>query len=104
MRFDDAVSEKGDDSLIQKELLYFFERFQTLNFYYQQVNKHLGGGVAPNFYRFKLCPQDGSELNRVYEVEEHMGRVFIEEVAEMQRAHARQLQHAKEARGSSADW
>ena len=33
-----------------------------------------------------------------------MGKVFIEEVAEMQRAHARQLQQAKEARGSSASW
>lgn len=104
VRFDDAVSDKKENSLVQKEILYFFEKFQTLNFYYQQVNKHLGGGVAPNFYRFKLCPQDGSELNRVYEVEEHMGRVFIEEVAEMQRAHARQLQQAKEARGGSAGW
>jgi hypothetical protein len=33
-----------------------------------------------------------------------MGRVFLEEVAEMQRAHARQLQHAKAARGGGPDW
>ena len=75
-----------------------------MNFYYKQVNRQLGGGVAPNFYRFKLCPPDGPVLNRVYEVEEHMGRVFLEEVAEMQRAHARQLQHAKAARGGGPDW
>jgi len=59
---------------------------------------------VPNFYRFKLCPPDCPTLNRVYEIEEHMGKVFLEEVAEMQRAHARQLQHAKKARGRDTDW
>ena len=34
VRFDDAVSDEGENPLVQKEILYFFERFQTLNFYY----------------------------------------------------------------------
>jgi len=58
-----------------------------LNFYYQQVNKMFGGGITPSFYRFKLAPMDGSKLNRVYEVEEHVGKLLLEGVAEMQNAH-----------------
>ena len=43
----------------------------------------MGGGITPNFYRFKLAPMDGPMLNRVYEVEEHVGRLLLEGVAEM---------------------
>ena len=62
-------------------MLYFFEKFNTLAFYYKEVNKKLGGGHVPAFYRYKIYPMNGSPLNRVFEVEEHMGRVFIDELA-----------------------
>jgi hypothetical protein len=82
-------------------LLYYFEKFQALNFYYQQVNQLLGGGHAPSFYRFRLCPLSGPLLNRAFEVEEHLGRGFLEEAAQMHLAHQRSLQHNK---GSSLTW
>ena len=69
-------------------MLYFFERFSTLAFYYQEVNKKCGGGLVPNFYRFKIYPMNGEPLNRVYEVEEHMGRVFIDVLAEVHYKHS----------------
>lgn len=79
------VTEEENETggLAQKEMLYFFERFSTLNFYYDEVKKKYGGGLVPSFYRFKICPMNGETLNRVYEVEEHMGRVFIDELAEV---------------------
>lgn len=61
--------------------MYFFTRFASLNFYYSQVASTLGGGYCPNFYRYRICPLDGTPLNRVYEVEEHVGRLFLEEAA-----------------------
>lgn len=59
-----------------------------------------GGGLAPSFYRFRLCPLSGPQLNRAFEVEEHVGRCFIDEVAEMHLAHQRLVQHAKSAKAS----
>ena len=102
VRFDEAAgSEQGADA--RKEIVHFFEKFQALNFYYSQVNKLHGGGLAPSFYRFKLCPLGGPLLNRVFEVEEHVGRCFIDEVAEMHLAHQRLVQHAKSAK-ATAGW
>lgn len=75
--------EREARELAQKEMAYFFERFCTLNFYYEEVNRKCGGGLVPSFYRFKMYPMGGETLNRVYEVEEHMGRVFIDELAEV---------------------
>jgi hypothetical protein len=99
VRFEEAARGDGPGvSLPRKEIAYFFERFQALNFYYAQVNKLHGGGLAPSFYRFKLCPLEGPRLNRVFEVEEHVGRCFIEEVAEMHLAHQRLMQRAKSAK------
>lgn len=40
-----------------------------------------GGGLTPNFYRFKLCPWEGKTLRKVFEVEEYMGNCFLEELA-----------------------
>ena len=73
--------EEANETFARKEILHFFTKFQALNFYYQQVNKQHGGGVAPSFYRFRLAPASGPILNRVYEVEEHVGRCFIDEAA-----------------------
>ena len=104
VRFDDeAGAEQASESFARKEIRHFFGKFQALNFYYQQVNKQHGGGVAPSFYRFKLSPLSGPVLNRVYEVEEHVGRCFIDEAAEMHLAHQRAMQHAKRAK-STLGW
>lgn len=43
----------------------------------------VGPGYTPTFYRYKVLPLDGSPLNRVYEVEEHVGEVFLEAAAKM---------------------
>ena len=69
--------------MIEKELSFFFERFATLNFYYKQVAEEVGAGCTPFFYRYCIAPMKGEELNRVYEVEEHMGSLFMEELAKM---------------------
>jgi hypothetical protein len=66
----------------------YFTKFQALNLYYCEVNKHFYN-TCPAFYRFKISPlipesrPGGSLLNRVFEVEEYMGRLFIEELADM---------------------
>lgn len=63
--------------------LRYFTKFQALNHYYNEVNKHYYN-VCPAFYRFKIAPliaegKPGSDLlNRVFEVEEYMGRPFME--------------------------
>ena len=48
-----------------------------MRFYYQQVMLTIGGGLTPSFYKFRICPLDGPLLNRVYEVEEYMGKQLI---------------------------
>ena len=99
MRFDEVPgsSQRGDTGATE-EIRYFFGKFQALNFYYEQVKKQHGGGLAPSFYNFKLSPLSGPLLNRVVEVEEHVGRAFIEEVAEMHLAHQRLMEQAKRAK------
>lgn len=82
----------------RREQLFYFQKFQTLNFYYKQVNKTLGPGFVPNFYRFKIAPIEAPTLSRVFEVEEHVGRVFIEELAEMHLAHLKSKENAKKQR------
>lgn len=90
---------------IKNETLFFYVKFQSLNFYYAQVFKHLGGGFCPSFYRFRIQPMDGSKLNRVYEVEEHMGKTLLEEVARLHKAHQVVIEHAKDHRKTSfAAW
>ena len=44
---------------------------------------------------------DGSKLNRVYEVEEHMGKTLLEEVARLHKAHQLVIEHAKDHRKTS---
>ena len=77
------------------EALYFFAKFQALNFYYQQVSKQFGGGITPNFYRFRLAPTWAPMPNRVYEVEEHVGVLLLEGLAEMHLSHQRLTQHSR---------
>jgi len=104
VRFDEGpAGEPEGGAAASREILYFFEKFSARNFYYSQVGKQHGGGLAPSFYRFKLCPLGGPQLNRVFEVEEHVGRCFIDEVAAMHMAHQRLMQHAKRAR-EGAGW
>lgn len=42
----------------------------------------------PSFYRYKIHPMGGETLNRVFEVEEHVGRVFMDELAGAHYRHA----------------
>ena len=39
--------------------------------------------MTPNFYRFRICPFNSQTVNRVFEVEEYMGRPILEEAADM---------------------
>ena len=83
---------------LEKLKLRYFTKFQALNFYYNEVNKYFYN-VCPAFYRFKISPlipenSVGHDiLNRVYEVEEYMGRPFMDEVANMHQEHIRMLKH-----------
>jgi hypothetical protein len=59
----------------------------SLEFYYNEVNK-VSYNICPQVYRYKIKPfemvLDGdSDMNRVYEVEEHMGFHFMEELGGM---------------------
>lgn len=78
--------------------LRYFTKFQALNHYYNEVNKHLYN-VCPAFYRFKISPliaegRPGSEvLNRVFEVEEYMGRPFMEGLGLMFQDHIKMLKN-----------
>lgn len=77
---------------MEKLRMRYFTKFQSLNIYYNEVNKHFYN-ICPAFYRFKICPMDAthSPLNRVYEVEEYIGRTFIEVVANMHQEHIRTI-------------
>ena len=79
----DKSAETELQKQIRQESLFFFQRFAATNFYYQQVARVVGPGYTPTFYRYKVLPLDGSPLNRVYEVEEHVGEVFLEAAAKM---------------------
>ena len=77
--------------------------------YYNEVNKYFHN-VCPAFYRFKISPlisqgHPGSDiLNRVYEVEEYMGRLFIEEVANMHQDHIRTIKHQAQGFGRAKSY
>jgi hypothetical protein len=83
----DARALELDQEDIRKEVLYFFTKFESLDFYYKLIDQQFGGGIAPSQYSYKLAPIDGSALNRVFEVEEHMGQMFLEGIAEMHHNH-----------------
>jgi hypothetical protein len=53
----------------------------------------LGGGIVPNFYRFKISPFSEQRLKRVFEIEEYMGRNIIEEAADMHINHQKLINH-----------
>ena len=55
------------------------------------MSNKLGGGLVPNFYRFKMAPFNAEKLKRVYEIEEYMGRPLIEEAADMHHHHQKLL-------------
>lgn len=78
----------------RREQLYFFQKFNAVNYYYKKVNLQRGPGLVPSFYRFKVAPIDVPELARVYEIEEHIGRPFIDELAEMHLSHLKQRANA----------
>ena len=82
----------------RREQLYFYQKFHCLNYYYKKVAEKCGTGIVPCFYRFKMSPMNEPFLSRVYEVEEHVGRSFIEEIAEMHMAHLKSIEHARIAR------
>lgn len=53
------------------------------------MSLHNNGSYTPNFYRFQMNSSDGEKLNRVFEVEEFAGKIFMEEAAQMHTAHIR---------------
>lgn len=102
MKFFEVDADEPELAPLQEEdaeILHFYGKFQALNFYYAQVNRVHGGGVAPSFYRYRLAPLSGPRLNRAYEVEEHVGRGFLDEVAEL---HLSQQQGWQDTLGLSA--
>lgn len=52
-----AVESMSVRESIQTEALLLFERFASLSFYYNEVNK-LCYNVCPAFYKFKIKPFD----------------------------------------------
>eukprot|EP00347_Sterkiella_histriomuscorum_P005365 403356888 len=71
----------------------YFTKFQAQNFYYNEVNKRFYN-ICPAFYRFKICPlitkpTKNDCINRVYEVEEYMGKLFIEDLSNQHQDHIR---------------
>jgi hypothetical protein len=76
----------------------YFSKFEALNLYYNEVNKYYYN-ICPAFYRFKISPLvpfpcAGSEfLNRVYEVEEYMGKPFMQDIADMHQDHITMLKN-----------
>jgi hypothetical protein len=85
---------------LEKLKLRYFTKFEALNLYYNEVNKHYYN-ICPAFYRFKIsplipAPQAGSEqLNRVFEVEEYMGVPFMQDIAQMHQDHIKMLKNQK---------
>lgn len=75
---------------MNREQLFYFQKFNAINYYYKRVNIEQGPGLVPSYYRYKIAPLDYDELSRVYEIEEHVGRPFIDELAEMHLSHLKQ--------------
>ena len=86
---------------LQKLKLRYFTKFEALNLYYNEVNKHFYN-ICPAFYRFKIsplvpAPHPGSEqLNRVFEVEEYMGVPFMQDIAQMHQEHIRMVRNQRQ--------
>ncbi|CDW75782.1 UNKNOWN [Stylonychia lemnae] len=98
----DYYSQANDQykiNLNQLKLRYY-TKFQGLNFYYNEVNKRYYN-ICPAFYRFKICPlivqkaRDKPFLNRVYEVEEYMGKIFMEDLGNMHQHHLQFIKQEK---------
>ena len=53
-------------------------QFSSLSLFYTEASK-VASYVVPAFYKYKM----GGNLNRVYEVEEHMGDKFMEGLAKL---------------------
>ncbi len=90
---------------MEKLKLRYFTKFEALNLYYNEVNKCYYN-ICPAFYRFKICPLipegeiSANQVKRVYEVEEYMGKPFIEEIADMHQEHIRMVVDEAMARGT----
>jgi len=55
-------------------------QFDAQSIYYQKANI-LNPNSCPNFYRFKIYPQIYERIERVYQIEEFMGKPFFEAFA-----------------------
>jgi hypothetical protein len=83
----------------REEALALFEQFSSLKYYYGEVNK-ISFNICPSFYKFRIHPidqvlkHDTDKLSRVFEVEEHMGGNYIEELAHMHYDHLKIIEHA----------
>lgn len=64
------------------------KRFKSLSLFYEEASAH-ASDTCPSFYRFKMT----QSLQRVYEVEEHMGGVFIEELGKMHGDYLKLMEH-----------
>jgi hypothetical protein len=55
IRYDMALDSQGFSGAVTTEAMLLFERFASLSFYYNEVNK-LSYNVCPAFYKFKIQP------------------------------------------------
>ena len=94
-----SVCSHGSACSAKEEAEALFQQFCSLQFYYGQVNKS-SCNICPSFYKFRIYPidqvlnSDGDKLSRVFEVEEHMGGNYIEELAHMHYDHLKIIEHA----------
>ena len=63
-------------------------RFATTSTFYNEASK-VGYNICPGFYKYKIT----SGLERVYEVEEHMGDTFIEGLGKLHYEHLLLVEH-----------
>lgn len=97
----DSSKYFGPDSGLtaEGEAQSLFEQFASLDYYYKEANK-LTVNICPTIYKYRIHPFDAvlqhkaHMLNRVFEVEEHMGNNFMDELAQMHQDNLKVVEHA----------
>lgn len=83
-----------------EEAMELFQQFASLEFYYTEVNK-ISYNICPSVYKYRISPFDSvrtkmsDSLNRVFEVQEHMGCTFMEELAFMHHENIKAISRQK---------
>jgi hypothetical protein len=74
---------------IKKKRMRLLDKFHSLSMYYKRLSM-VTDDLCPSWYRFRICPDSNTKLEKVYEVEEYSGEQFMFEVlreAQKQRKH-----------------